>query len=516
MDEKKEQKKPEQRKKRGVVLAGGGAKGAYQAGVFRALREVGYEYDIVSGTSVGALNGACMVMEELELCEELWNNITVSQIMNFESELEGPEPFSRLVEIGELVGAAVKEKSLDQTPLKLFLEKYVDVEKIYASPIDFGLVTMEFPQLKPCYLYKKDIPKEHFIDYLMASSACFPAMKPWEIEGQQYIDGGYCDNLPIQMAVDAGAEEIIAVDLDAIGVKRKLKEEWGVGIVIIEPLEDLGFILSFDEERAKVNIRRGYFDGMKAFGRMEGRDYAFEEGTFLGIGDSFLEFRDRILERILPDGKLEAVSEELFTRRIERRLAGDSAVRRFPLVEVKKDIDVNDYKAFAQEEEWMSLKESDAVVMASAEIAGKIFRISPLECYSKSAFDLMLAEAIGQMEPLNRDSWEGWFLETFKNLKSSIKDSVKISFKTFFDSKGTLKESLEIKEMVENLKKIGDERERTLILMEGIKDLMIKEEKFSLKDLKLDEEIKQFLLLSLSAQVFLEPLIAAIYCLSIE
>ena len=44
-----------------VVLSGGGAKGAYQIGVWRALRKLNIKYDIITGTSVGALNGAMMV-----------------------------------------------------------------------------------------------------------------------------------------------------------------------------------------------------------------------------------------------------------------------------------------------------------------------------------------------------------------------------------------------------------------------------------------------------------------------
>ena len=50
--------------KRAVVLSGGGAKGAYEIGVWKALRRLSINYDIVCGTSVGALNGVLMVQKD--------------------------------------------------------------------------------------------------------------------------------------------------------------------------------------------------------------------------------------------------------------------------------------------------------------------------------------------------------------------------------------------------------------------------------------------------------------------
>ena len=55
----------------------------------------------------------------------------------------------------------------------------------------------------------------------MASASCFPKKKKKEINNQNYIDGGYYDNLPINLAIELGADEIIAVDLKAPGIKRK-------------------------------------------------------------------------------------------------------------------------------------------------------------------------------------------------------------------------------------------------------------------------------------------------------
>ena len=66
--------------KRAIVLSGGGAKGAYQVGVWRALRKLGIKYSIVTGTSVGALNGVLMVQNEYIKARSMWYNINFDLI----------------------------------------------------------------------------------------------------------------------------------------------------------------------------------------------------------------------------------------------------------------------------------------------------------------------------------------------------------------------------------------------------------------------------------------------------
>ena len=70
----------------GLALEGGGAKGAYQIGAWKALREAGIRFSAVSGTSVGALNGAMIVMDDLQKAEDVWNNIHFSQVMDVDDE----------------------------------------------------------------------------------------------------------------------------------------------------------------------------------------------------------------------------------------------------------------------------------------------------------------------------------------------------------------------------------------------------------------------------------------------
>ena len=73
-------------KKYAVALEGGGAKGAYQIGAWRALREAGIQFSAVAGTSVGALNGALMVMDDLPKAEKIWSEIRYSKVMDVDDE----------------------------------------------------------------------------------------------------------------------------------------------------------------------------------------------------------------------------------------------------------------------------------------------------------------------------------------------------------------------------------------------------------------------------------------------
>ena len=70
-----------------IALEGGGARGAYQVGAWRALEEAGIRYNAVSGSSVGSLNGAMMAMHAREEAEKLWTNIRFSQIMNVDDAM---------------------------------------------------------------------------------------------------------------------------------------------------------------------------------------------------------------------------------------------------------------------------------------------------------------------------------------------------------------------------------------------------------------------------------------------
>ena len=99
-------------------------------------------------------------------------------------------------------------------------------------------------------------------DYLLASAACYPAFKRRTIDNKSYVDGGYRDNLPIDLAIELGANEIWAVDLQALGhVPQKLM--YDIPVRYIRSYWDLGMFITFDPARIRRNMELGYLDTMK-------------------------------------------------------------------------------------------------------------------------------------------------------------------------------------------------------------------------------------------------------------
>lgn len=66
--------------KKALVLCGGGARGGYHIGVWKALKEINYKPNIITGTSVGALNGALLAIKEDKLAQEIWENMTMDTV----------------------------------------------------------------------------------------------------------------------------------------------------------------------------------------------------------------------------------------------------------------------------------------------------------------------------------------------------------------------------------------------------------------------------------------------------
>lgn len=260
--------------KRAIVLGGGGARGPYQIGVWQALTELGIGYDIVTGSSVGALNAALMVQRDYEVAKELWEKINFEDVVALSGKVDINTPEGRQ----SLRDSFGKDGHLgfDVSPLEQMVREVVDEERFRASPIDFGLVTVRFPTFRAEQLVKSEIPEGKLVDYLMASASYFPLFQRRVIDGIQYIDGAFNDNLPAELAVRCGAEELVVVDLAGSGFVHRLKKE--VPVIYIRCRWALGQILEFDASTAKEKHLLGYYDTLKAYQKLEGSSYAFYPG----------------------------------------------------------------------------------------------------------------------------------------------------------------------------------------------------------------------------------------------
>ena len=254
-----------------IVLSGGGSKGSYQIGVWRALRKLHIRYDIVTGTSVGALNGALMVQNKFHKAIKLWSKINMEFL--FGDEATNSTKIKDVLNMYRI--NFFKNGGMDVKILEDVIDKYIDKDTFYNSKIDFGLVAVNLSGKKAVQMKKKDIPKDKLTDYLMASASCYPAFQKKDIDGNKFIDGGIFDNMPINLAIDLGADSIIAVDLCAPGVKARPKKH--VDTITIKPNNKLTNFLNFYEEGSIRNIKFGYNDTMKVFGKYKGYKYTFKK-----------------------------------------------------------------------------------------------------------------------------------------------------------------------------------------------------------------------------------------------
>lgn len=295
--------------KRAIALSGGGTKGSYELGVWKALLELGVDYQIVTGTSIGSINGALMATGDYDKAEELWRTITMEDMMedgiNLTTTIEGM--YDQREAIRPFLKKYVKNKGADISPYTQFIERVIDEEAIRKSKVDFGLVTVQFPSLKSCEMTKSEIPQGLMQDYILASSAIFPLFPMHKIGDQMYLDGCYYDNLPIDLALRMGAANIIAVDLHttpehATYAKRPY-------VTYIKPSRSLGTMMNFDHKLLMENADMGYQDTMKIYGKYLGYQYTFTRESVMKCRKeisaflAFLAKTDLCLKDELPTKK---------------------------------------------------------------------------------------------------------------------------------------------------------------------------------------------------------------------
>ncbi len=269
----------------GLVLAGGGAKGAYQLGAWKALRELGIEFEAVAGASIGSINGALVAQGDFKKATELWDSVSVVKSLKIEEPLPDPENLFSRKNWGVLFKEVLKNGGFDASPVKDFLKKYIDEEKVRKSGIPLGIVTVQMTQgVTPLELFTSDIPEGQLIDFLLASSN-IPLATHIGPEGERFLDGGAYDNTPISLLKKNGYNRLIVVDISTIkGVNHNLDIN-NSEIVYIRPydIDDLGAAFDFDDELIEKRMKLGYYDTMKAFSYLLGKIFYFEPSVFRGM-----------------------------------------------------------------------------------------------------------------------------------------------------------------------------------------------------------------------------------------
>lgn len=263
----------------GLTLEGGGAKGAYQVGAWRAFRELNIEFQGITGTSIGALNGALMIQDDYDLAYEIWHELNREAVLKGEVspyEQWGDKELRRdtLQLLIEEAGRLVKGQGLDISPLRELIHRHVKEDIIRQSPKDFGFVTVNLTDRKPMELFKEAVPQGKLADYLLAS-AYLPVFQTQKLDGKVFLDGGFYNNLPVDLLYDRGYRKIITVRLMAIGRIKKLSYP-DLELIEISPRQSLGRVLDFSRDRARQNLKLGYLDTLRVMKNLKGRTYYIE------------------------------------------------------------------------------------------------------------------------------------------------------------------------------------------------------------------------------------------------
>ena len=290
-------------KEYGLVLEGGGAKGAYQIGAWKALREAGVKIRGVAGTSVGALNGALICMDDLEQAERLWKTIAYSKVMDVNDELMGrlfdkekmtsEDWRSTLRDIFKVLG----EGGADIAPLRRLLEENVDEDRIRNSPVEFYSCTYSVTDHRELDVDMKTVPEGQMQDMLLASSY-LPVFKNEKLHGKTYVDGGVTNVLPVNALLERGYENLILIRIFGVGHEKKITIPEGTTVLEIAPRISLGSILQFDGAKSRRNMRIGYYDAVRMLYGLEGKIYYIEENKeecyylkqLIGIQEEVLTF----------------------------------------------------------------------------------------------------------------------------------------------------------------------------------------------------------------------------------
>ena len=269
-------------KEYGLVLEGGGARGAYQVGAWKALWEAGVKIKGMAGTSVGALNGALICMDDFDKARQIWETISYSRVMDVDDQLMDQLMSFRLkslpvVSLSEVIAGAkriLKDRGFDIAPLRSLIEEVVDEDSIRSSSRELYVVTYSLSDRQPLVVNVKEAPEGEIADMLMAS-AYLIGFRREKLGGKYYMDGGGINNVPADVLIEKGYKDIIILRIYGYGVdtERKLEVPEDVSLYHVAPRQELGGMLEFDRKRARRNMLLGYFDAQRMLYGLAGRSY---------------------------------------------------------------------------------------------------------------------------------------------------------------------------------------------------------------------------------------------------
>lgn len=213
----------------GLILCGGGGRGAYQIGVWRALERLGLRKYItaVSGTSVGALNAALFASVSSARAADIWRGLKREDIA------DPAEAIGRA--LGTVIGFALSDEkkitaeSAGRLVKSGLFSRDGIISLIEDNGINRAVTSAEFPVFACChnstlgraeYFDMRAFASETVTKLLVASSAIPGAFPIEQIGGQSYRDGGLSDNIPVKPLYNIGYRRFIISYLDGVHIDK--------------------------------------------------------------------------------------------------------------------------------------------------------------------------------------------------------------------------------------------------------------------------------------------------------
>lgn len=287
----------------GLVFAGGGGKGAYEIGVWKALRLLRMDGWIkaVSGASVGALNAALFAWNDYDRAEEIWRSIRPIQFLD-----AGTDSFCSREGIQEILHKHISLTELSNSPLRAYVSVACCPESTEAVMKADAALACAVPgrEWEGEYRLLNGQSPEMIERLLLASSALPLVYEPVRIGDAFYRDGGLFDNLPMRPLLESGLRNLILVLLSQTAEYDIHLASQAEELLVIRPSADIGKLvtgtLDFDSENVMYRVHLGFYDTL--------RTVEFYERRAIGFPVSPKEKAERIAADLEKVGSLTNVA----------------------------------------------------------------------------------------------------------------------------------------------------------------------------------------------------------------
>lgn len=247
----------------GLFLQGGGAKGAFQAGVIQALTDAGVRFDVVAGTSIGAINGYFVFAGRVDQLPYLWKDIDVSALSYIREE-------DRYIENAKVIDV-LREIPCDQPDVKHFYVNYVRVETSRLREVYEDLTPMTFNERMERIRYSSLLPKPKGLILSPETMEQFDTKQLFEqfqadvVKGEydgMSMDGGIVNNHFLQPFMENRVDRLVLIPfMPNYVVPDYIQEVYEPDqLLIIDPVEKFLPLdtLRFERAFCKRMYDRGY------------------------------------------------------------------------------------------------------------------------------------------------------------------------------------------------------------------------------------------------------------------